>query len=116
MANKKDHAATWSKMGKALAFMGSFHLQVYQKRGDKAMSYTAQETREHRAIVALELARHIALMKVAQNRTYMLDVEEFNNIMVVAGMPLLMPEEVNIKEIDVIKVDKVDKVDEEDEA
>ena len=77
------------------------------------MSYTPQETKEHRAIVALELARHIALMKVAQNRTYMLDVEEFNNIMVVAGMPLLTPAEVTAKEIDVIKVDKVN---EEDEA
>ena len=72
------------------------------------MSYTPQETREHRAIVALELARHIALMKLAQNRTYVMDFEEFNNIMVVAGMPLIIPEEVNEKEIDVIKVDKVD--------
>ena len=80
------------------------------------MSYTPQETREHRAIVALELARHIALMKLAQNRTYVMDFEEFNNIMVVAGMPLIIPEEVNEKEIDVIKVDKVDKVDEEAEA
>ena len=70
------------------------------------MSYTQVETKEHRAIVALELARHIALMKVAQNRTYMLDVEEFNNIMVVAGMPLLTPAEVNAKEIDVIPVDQ----------
>ena len=80
------------------------------------MSYTPQETREHRAIVALELARHIALMKLAQNRTYVMNFEEFNNIMVVAGMPLIIPEEVNEKEIDVIKVDKVDKVDEEAEA
>ena len=108
MANKKDHAATWSKMGKALAFMGSFHLQVYQTRGDKAMSYTPQETREHRAIVALELARHIALMKLAEKRTYVMDFEEFNNIMVVAGMPLLTPAEVNAKEIDVIPVDQED--------
>ena len=70
------------------------------------MSYTPQETREHRAIVALELARHIALMKLAEKRTYVMDFEEFNNIMVVAGMPLVVPEEIHKKEIDVIKVNE----------
>ena len=72
------------------------------------MSYTPQETREHRAIVALELARHIALMKLAEKRTYVMDFEEFNNIMVVAGMPFIIPEEVDTKEIDVIPVNQED--------
>lgn len=72
------------------------------------MSYTPQETREHRAVVALELARFIALERLAKDRTYMIDIEDFNKIMIVAGMPLLMPEEVNAKEIDVIPVDQED--------
>ena len=72
------------------------------------MSYTAQETKEQRATVALELARFIALERLAKDRNYLIDLEDFNKIMVVAGMPLLTPEEVNAKEIDVIQFNQED--------
>jgi hypothetical protein len=72
------------------------------------MSYTAQETKEQRATVALELARFIALERLAKDRNYLIDLEDFNKIMVVAGMPLLTPGEVHAKEIDVIQFNQED--------
>ena len=83
--------------GKSLRFYALFPSPIITEKEKNTMSYTPQETRGHRAIVALELARHIALMKLAEKRTYVMDFEEFNNIMVVAGMPLVVPEEIHKK-------------------
>ncbi len=68
------------------------------------MGYTDVETKEMRASVALELLRHKALLKVADGFCFVLDIEDVNECLVVAGVPLIMPDEVKAKEINVIKI------------
>lgn len=56
---------------------------------------------------ALRLARHKMLVRIAKGHTYpSLDIEDLNEILMVAGLPVIMPDEVKAKEVDVIKVDK----------
>lgn len=55
--------------------------------------YTPQETKEMRSTIALELARHMMMVKVASGRHPYLDDEELNELFVVAGLPLLEPGE-----------------------
>lgn len=59
-------------------------------------------------LAALRLLRHKALVKLAQDRTYLLDIEDVNEILTVANLPVIMPAEINTKEINVIKLDKED--------
>lgn len=59
-------------------------------------------------LAALRLLRHKALVKLAQDRTYLLDIEDVNEILTVANLPVIMPEELKAKEIDVIKVNRED--------
>lgn len=52
---------------------------------------------------ALKLMRHKALIKLAQDRNYLLDIEDVNEVLLVAGLPLIIPEGLTAPEIDVIK-------------
>ena len=78
------------------------------------MSYTPQEQREHRAIMALELMAFKAKVAMAEAQestchyTPSITMEDLNECFVVAGMPLIVPEATNEKDIDVIKVNRED--------
>ena len=53
-------------------------------------------------MAALKLMRHKALIKLAKDRNYLLDIEDVNEILLVAGLPVIMPEELNKKEVEVM--------------
>lgn len=57
-------------------------------------------------MAALKLLRHKALVNLAEGRTSMCYIEDVNEIMIVAGLPVIAPEELQAKEVDVIKVEK----------
>ena len=67
--------------------------------------YTPQETKEMRSAIALELARHMMMVKVASGRRPYLDDEELNELFVVAGLPLLEPGELE-EEVKLINITK----------
>lgn len=69
--------------------------------------YTPQETKEMRSRIALELARHMMMVKVASGRHPYLDDEELNELFVVAGLPLLEPGELE-EEVKLINITKED--------
>lgn len=71
------------------------------------MSYTAEETKEMRAQIALELARFKMEVQVAKGRSPYLDDEDLNEILITAGLPLLQPGELE-KEVDLINLGKED--------
>ena len=58
-----------------------------------------------RSAIALELARHMMMVKVASGRHPYLDDEELNELFVVAGLPLLEPGELE-QEVDLINIKK----------
>jgi len=70
------------------------------------MSFNDTESKEFRASVALELVRHKALVNVAEGYNYVLDIEDVNECLVVAGLPLIVPGEINAKEVNIIKTEK----------
>ena len=72
------------------------------------MSYTAQETKEMRCSIALELARFKMQCRVAQGHIAMLSDEDLNEIFVVAGLELLTPGELD-REVDLINISREDK-------
>lgn len=56
---------------------------------------------------ALKLLRHKMLIEMGKGRTYpTLDVDDVNEILVVAGLPVIVPDELKAPEVDVIKVEK----------
>ena len=56
---------------------------------------------------ALELMRHKMLVDMASNKTYpSLNNNDINEILIVAGMPVIVPNEVNIPELDIINIKK----------
>ncbi len=59
-------------------------------------------------LAALKLLRHKMLVKMASNKYPSLDAEDINEVLVVAGLPVIVPEEINFKEVNVIKVEKED--------
>ena len=61
-----------------------------------------------RSAIALELARHMMMVKVASGRHPYLDDEELNELFVVAGLPLLEPGELE-QEVELINIKKEDK-------
>ena len=67
--------------------------------------YSQTETKEMRSAIALELARHMMMVKVASGRHPYLDDEELNELFVVAGLPLLEPGELE-QEVDLINIKK----------
>lgn len=58
---------------------------------------------------ALELMRYKMLAQLAADKTYpSLDDNDVNEILIVAGMPVIIPDEVNVPELDIINTRKED--------
>lgn len=68
------------------------------------MSYTPQEQSEIRSRAALDLLAHKMIKKMKKNENYGLDYEEINEILLVADLPLLVPEQIQNKELKVIEI------------
>lgn len=67
--------------------------------------YNAEESKELRCKIALELARYKALKALGEGCSHTaLTFEDVNEIFTVAGIELVIPQEVDAKEIDVIKI------------
>lgn len=69
------------------------------------MSYTAEETKELRSTIALELARFKMQVRVAQGRPPMLDDSDLNELFTVAGLPLLEPGDIK-EDVDLINIER----------
>ena len=69
------------------------------------MSYTAEETKEMRCRVALELARYKMQVEVAQGRSPVLYDDDLNEIFVVAGLPLLTKGELD-EEVKLVNIER----------
>lgn len=65
--------------------------------------YSAEETKELRSKVALDLARYKMQIKVAKGEAPSLDDNDVNELFVVAGLPLLGPGELD-QELKVINI------------
>ena len=65
------------------------------------MSYTAEETKELRSTIALELARFKVQIKAAKGEAPVLTDDDVNELFTVAGLPLLEPGKIE-KELEVI--------------
>ena len=71
------------------------------------MSYSNTDYKAIRDEAALDLLRHKALISVSQGYcARVLAIEDVNEILAVAGRPVIIPDEVNAHEVNVIKVDK----------
>ena len=56
---------------------------------------------------ALKVMRHKMLVQIGRGSSYpSLDLEDVNEILIVAGLPVIVPAEIKAPEIDVIKVEK----------
>lgn len=74
------------------------------------MSYTPEDFKQIRFTAALELMRFKVLCELQKDRsTYVLRMEDVNEILVTAGLPVIVPDEVNAKEIAIIKTDREEK-------
>lgn len=60
------------------------------------------ENNNERLKAALELMRFKALMDIAGDTVPLLDIKDINEILIVAGIPVIVPDEVNKKELEVI--------------
>ena len=70
--------------------------------------YNAQETKEMRSTIALELARHKIQVRMANGYRYpSLDNEDLNELFVVAGLPTLEVGDLE-QEVDLINIQKED--------
>ena len=54
-------------------------------------------------LAALKLMRHKMLMEMANNSMPRLYFEDVNEILIVAGLPVITPDEIHKKELDVIE-------------
>ena len=70
--------------------------------------FSEKESSGFRAQLALELIRHKVLVELSKGYSGMLNPEEVNEALVVAGLPLIVPGEDNSKEVNVIKTEKED--------
>ena len=55
-------------------------------------------------MAALKLLRHKILTELASSKFPSLSVEDVNEVLVVAGLPVVLPEEVNIKNLEVMSL------------
>lgn len=56
---------------------------------------------------ALKLLRHKMLIEMGKGRTYpTLDVDDVNEILVVAGLPVIVPDELKAPELKIIKLNE----------
>ena len=69
--------------------------------------YNAQETKEMRCSIALELARHKMQVRVARGEAPILNDYDLNELFTVAGLELLEPGELKT-EVELINISKED--------
>lgn len=56
---------------------------------------------------ALNVMRHKMLVQIGKGLSYpSLDIDDVNEILIVAGLPVIVPDEIKAPELDVIKVEK----------
>lgn len=67
--------------------------------------YNAEETKEMRAHIALELVRYKMQVEVAQGRSPVLYDDDLNEIFVVAGLPLLTKGELD-EEVKLVNIER----------
>jgi hypothetical protein len=73
--------------------------------------FTPEEQSGVRYNAALELLRYKMLKAIEKNKSNYateLKVEELNDILLVGGLPIVVPDEVKVKEVDVIAFNKED--------
>ena len=73
--------------------------------------FTPEEQSGVRYNAALELLRYKMLKAIEKNKSNYateLKVEELNDILLVGGLPVVVPDEVKVKEVDVIAFNKED--------
>ena len=64
--------------------------------------YNPQESNEIRGTAALVLLRHKALMQLAHGGLCLLDENDINEVLIVAGLPVVIPGELEKKELEVM--------------
>ena len=107
--NKNDSAATESNgldesRFSTLVELAPLHPYFIKKEGRKQMEkmYETPETNVKRA--ALNLMRHKMLMQIASGSNMpCLYYEDVNEILLVAGLPVIVPSEINKQELNVIE-------------
>jgi len=57
-------------------------------------------------MAALKLLRHKALIEIANSQYPRLTMQDVNEVLIVAGLPVVMPDEIHVDEVDVIKTEK----------
>lgn len=58
-------------------------------------------------MAALKLLRHKMLVEMGKGRTFpSLEVEDVNEVLIVAGLPVITPDELKAPEVEVINVEK----------
>lgn len=75
-----------------------FSAPIISKKGEKTM----ENSKNERLLAALELLRFKALADMAGNNTPLLDFKDINEILLVAGIPVIVPDEINKKELEVM--------------
>lgn len=73
------------------------------------MSNTYETPETNVKAAALKLMRHKMLIQIGKDRAYpSLGIEDINEILLVAGLPVIVPDEVLAPQVEVINVDKED--------
>ena len=67
--------------------------------------FTPEEQKSVRFKSALDLLRFMMLEEVAKKYKD-IDIDDLNKVLVVAGLPVVVPEEIKAKELDVIKIEE----------
>ena len=71
------------------------------------MSNTYETPETNVKAAALKLMRHKMLIEVGKDRAFpSLDIDDVNEILVVAGFPVIVPDEVLAPQVDVINVEQ----------
>lgn len=58
-------------------------------------------------MAALKLMRHKVLIQISKNQYPMLSIDDVNEVLTVAGLPVVVPDEVKAKEVDIIQPEEV---------
>ncbi len=71
------------------------------------MSYTPEDCNKIRFSAALDLMRFKTLCEIQKdNCRYVLDIDDVNEILITAGLPVIVPDEINEKEVKIIEAGK----------
>lgn len=106
MENKKT-VRQHGQVENALDNEGYFHLQLYKEKEKKEMGERFFETPETNVKgAALNVMRHKMLVQIGKGSTYpSLDLEDVNEVLIVAGLPVIVPEEIKAPELKIIKTE-----------